>query len=251
MTPYEQQLETEFRELANRIRSNDLDLGRDIYAISLLHAVYQALLCNYRNITVIEFGVATGNGITDLAKASNWLADKFNIIINVVGFDTGSGLPAPVDYRDHPEMWAQGNYSMGAIELVKNLPDNTKLILGDVKDTVQEFTRTFADSVIGYVILDLDYYSSTKHAMEIFKMAPHLYLPGVPVHVDDMNSCLLFNPWCGASLAVNEFNQENTHRKLDYKHPGWHISNFHVLQVLDHPYRNGTPPPNQLGMAPL
>ena len=247
MTKLGQQLENEFRVLADNIRHGKLDLGRRSYAFPLLHSVYQSLLCEYRYLTVFEFGVATGNGLKDLARACEWLSNRFDVTIDVVGFDTGTGLPTPVDYRDHPEMWAAGDYSLDNYNLQNELPCNTKLILGDVKDTVETFTQTFTDSKVAFVALDLDYYSSTKHALKIFKMDPDLYLPGVPVYVDDMNSCLLFNPWCGASLAVKEFNQENAYRKFDYKHSNWYMNNFFVFQVLDHPYRNGTPPPNQLG----
>ena len=45
----------------------------------------------------------------------------------------------------------------------------TKLILGDVKETIKKFFSNYNPAPIGVILNDLDYYSSTKDSFDIFK----------------------------------------------------------------------------------
>ncbi len=232
------------QHLAGQIKSR---FGKDThlkYGLQLIYALWQAKLCGYKKITALEFGVASGRGFTALKNYASQFTHHFDIEIIVKGFDTGQGLPTLKDYRDHPEIWAQGDYA-------SSLQDND-VILGDVKDTLPEFISNWDDSKLGFVSLDLDLYHSTKDALQIFKMKPDNYLPAVMVHLDDTATQLTMNPWCGAELAVNEFNLDNELRKFEQKHRCWGIDNFYALHVLDHGIRNGTIIPNMsINCSPL
>jgi len=245
-------LEQQFKEIAHNIREGKLDLGRRVYALTLAHSFYQALLCGYRKFTAVELGVATGNGLLDLCRATEYYSNRFDITVDIVGFDTGTGLPAIQDFRDHPEIWKSGDYSLGRGNLHNRLPANAQLILGNVADTVPRFCQQFQNSRLGFVSIDLDLYSSTVSAMPLFEMSADQYLPAVPVYVDDMNNSITYNPWCGESLAIRNFNNRHELRKFEEKSAKWQIDNFHVLHVMDHPYRNGTiHPPNSLAIGPI
>ena len=229
-------------DIARQIRSGALNLGRRNYSLSLAHAVLQAQHCQYNKITAIEFGVAHGNGLRELCQAAAYFRQNCDIEIEVYGFDNATGLPPQTHgYKDHPEIWSGGAFNMGNPDAIRaQLPPWAHLIIGDVADTVAEFTETFANtrSKVGFVSIDVDYYSSTVPCLKIFDMDPTLYLPAVPMYVDDMNWLITYNEWCGEALAIKEFNQTHELRKIDAK-PNFKIENFHVCHVLDHPVRTG------------
>ena len=229
-------LEEQFNSFGAQAR--DGKFGRAEYALSLAHGVYIALNCGYKKITAIELGVAGGNGLRDLCLIADNLESKFDLEIDVIGFDTGTGLPELKDYRDHPEMWHQGEFCVTDI----NLPPRARLILGDVANTVPEFVQTF-NGILGFVSIDLDLYSSTVSAMPLFELHARNYLPVMPVYVDDMNVCIGYNPWCGEELALSEFNDLHKLRKFEQKSDIWRIQNFHVFHVFDHPIRTGAEKP--------
>ena len=228
----------QFKNVAQRAKN--MELGRIVYSLPMIHAVQQAICCGYKKITVIELGVAGGNGIKNLYKISKHLHQEFGIEIDVIGFDTGTGLPEIKDYRDHPEIWSQGDFSMEY--KIDEFPTDVRLILGNVADTIPEFVKTF-DGILGFVSLDLDLYSSTVSAFPLFEMPAHRYLPAMPVYVDDINVLIGYNPWCGEALAIKEFNDSHPMRKIEEKSSAWHVQNFHVFHVLDHAIRNGVEKP--------
>jgi hypothetical protein len=228
-----------FLEIAKNINSGSLDLGRRWYAQSLALGVLEAIHCGYEKIFAAELGVYRGAGLLDLCKAAKFFRDEFDLEIIVYGFDTGFGLPKLDSYRDHPEWWNKGGFEMGDPEVLRRqLPDYAKLALGDVSDTIPTCLQEIGDARIAFVAVDLDLYSSTKRAMSLFTASPETYLPAVPLYFDDMINSLVYNPWCGEELAINEFNQENSLRKIA-RNDTFRIHNFHVLHVFDHPLRTG------------
>jgi hypothetical protein len=224
-------LEELARRLSGQIRGRFYEHTHPTYGLQLIYALWQAKLCGYHNITVIEFGVASGRGFTALKNFAAQYAPEFDINVEVKGFDSGHGLPAATDYRDHPEIWSAGDYA-------SRMPDSD-VIFGDVKLTVPEFVGNWGDRKLGFVSLDLDLYTSTRDALQIFNMPADNFLPSVMVHLDDAFTHLTMNPWCGAELAVSEFNQTHTHRKFELKDSRWGMPNFYALHVLDHPMRTG------------
>ena len=49
-----------------------------------------------------RFGVAGGQGLICLENAAALVEQALELTIDVYGFDTGIGLPAPVDWQDSP-----------------------------------------------------------------------------------------------------------------------------------------------------
>src|ERR1700686_1864305 len=97
---------------------------------------------------------------------------------------------------------------MDEVELRKRLTSKTRLVLGNVRETL----RGFHPPPVGFVSFDLDYYSSTMCAFEVFN-APHLKT--VILYFDD--TCL---PWChrfaGERLAIDEFNRDSLDTRIDH-----------------------------------
>lgn len=251
--PFESDLSDRVVKIAKKIRDGTLNWGKINYSLGMLHSVWQATLCGYDRITVVELGVAHGNGLRALSTAAQWYQDQFDIKIDIVGFDTGQGLLKPQGYRDHPEMWDEGYFSGDEREIRQWLPANARLILGDVKDTIPEYVKTFDGSApLAYVSIDVDYYSSTVSAFPLFEMQAKNYLPAMPVHVDDAHTIITFCPWAGESLALREFNDSYDLRKFEHKEAIWRIENFYVFHVLDHPFRSGEiRPPYRIDCSPI
>jgi hypothetical protein len=133
---------------------------------------------------------------------------------DVFGFDSGEDMPPPVGYRDHPELYQEGDFPANVQRLRAALPPNAKLVIGDVADSVPTFLKQLTtEAPLGFASLDLDYYSSTKAALDVFKDEPEKYLPLTVIYLDDVVDPTN-NPWAGELLAVNEFNAENKLRKI-------------------------------------
>ena len=217
-------------------------------ANSLLLASIEADHCGLKKITIIEFGVANGTGLLDLCKLADYFSKMTGMKYRIFGFDTGEGMPAPVDYRDHPEIWKKNQFNMkNKDQLLRQLPDNAQILFGDVRKTVPQFMETLlsAESPVGFVVLDLDYYSLSKEALKLFKGNPRWFLPSVVMYVDDVECLLTYNSRCGEMLAINEFNNENDNRIIEKKSAGrkghWRNRRY-CCHILAHPIRTGEIP---------
>jgi len=66
------------------------------------------------------------------------------------------------------------------VDTVRRRLKNAELVLGDVADdAVPAFLSRLKNAAIGFVVFDLDYYSSTCVALRIFGYPDELYLPRV------------------------------------------------------------------------
>jgi hypothetical protein len=220
---------------------------RHHHAYGILKAADDARALGLKRVTLLEFGVATGTGLLNMASIASRVTSITDVHFDIIGFDTGRGMPPPKSFRDHPELFQAGDFVMNVKALTERLPSNAKLVLGDIVDTVPEFIRTLQPSApIGFVSLDLDYYYSTKDALSVFSGPADRYLPRTCVYVDDIEGDS-YNQYCGALLAVAEFNDEQALRKLDrspfvqksrvFQRAPW-IDHIYTLHVLDHPTRN-------------
>jgi hypothetical protein len=229
-----------FKKIARGVEDGSIDIcRRKHYALSLAVGVHEAVHCGYDKIAAVEIGVATGGGLLDLCAAAQFFRDEIGIDIRVFGIDNATGLPPTQGYRDHPEIWRRGMFKMpDQSELRAKLPDFAKLLIGDAGEVVATFEKELEDAKLGFVSIDVDYYSSSKGALEIMKYAPQKYLPAVPMYFDDIIEFLTYNAWCGEELAINEFNAECELRKIQYR-PDSIIRHFYVCHVLDHPIRTG------------
>jgi len=170
---------------------------------------------NIKRIIIIEFGVASGAGLMNLAKTSKKLSKYYNIDTQVVGFDTGKGLPKPMDYRDHPEKYLDGDcVPIDLVKLKSNLPDKTKIYFGDVNDSIIEFEKDLLDGdYIGFISHDFDYFSSTKDAFTIFDLSQVNFIPRTVMYFDDIQD-IDDHEFAGELLAIKDFNSINKKRKI-------------------------------------
>jgi hypothetical protein len=219
---------------------------RQQFAFSILHAAEQAAAQGLHKISVVEFGVASGTGLLNMCAIASEVMRTTGVKIEIYGFDAATGMPPPIDYRDHPEHWQEGDFPMDVDRLRDALPPFAHLIIGDVKSTIPGFLATLSsDAPLAFVSLDLDYYSSTKSALELFKGPAELYATTVVVYLDDIVEEST-NPWCGELLAIREFNEENALRKISpfpalrtkriFKNALW-IEQIYLLHILDHDNR--------------
>lgn len=189
---------------------------RPAYLLGLVAAANQALKQRVGEISVIEFGVAGGNGLVALEAEAAAVERETGIGIKVYGFDAGSsGLPAFIgDHRDHPDAWQAGDFPMDEVALRGRLSERTQLILGNVQETVPSFFSSQGAPPIGFVSIDLDLYSSTRDALRIFALPDTRMLWHVPLYFDDIE--FMFNHrFAGELLAIDEFNQLHEDVKID------------------------------------
>ena len=223
------------------VRNGNLDIGRKHYVLSLLLAVEQAQHSGYDKIVAIEFGVGAGHGLLSLVQAAEYCRTTFNINIEVYGFDSFEGLPLLWGYKDHPEIWSAGQFIEPDIDgLIAKLPSWCHLIVGNIEETINNFTENFwqLNAKIGFVSVDVDLYHSTVFALKIFEMLPDLYLPAVPTYFDDVNILITMSKYAGEMLAISEFNKMHVLRKIEER-PNFRIDNFFVCHIFDHPMRTG------------
>jgi hypothetical protein len=182
------------------------------YAFGVLNSARQAKNLGYEKITVIEFGVAGGNGLVSLEKVAEQVAKYLGIEIQVLGFGTGLGMPTPIDFRDVPYMWESGFYRMD-VDYLRSKLRFAEIILGNLKE-VSKSAEIYLkkDSPIGFCAFDLDYYSSTKVALDGFlKINYEFHLPRVLLYFDNLTRVSSF---AGENLAINEFHSENVFLKI-------------------------------------
>jgi len=188
---------------------------RPAYLLGVVTAAEQAIKQNVSEISVIEFGVACGDGLVTLQKEAEAVERETGVRIKVYGFDMG-GLPALIgDYRDHPDVWQPGDYPMDEAALRSRLTNRTTLILGHVRETVPEFFKNFQPPPIGFVSFDMDLYSSTRDALQIFTLADKRMLWHVPLYFDDIGH-LFDHRYAGELLAINEFSEQSSQVKIDH-----------------------------------
>lgn len=247
-------VEQQYVNLGRQIRNGMFYCVRPEYALTLAHSVRLAQCAGVDRITAIELGVAGGRSLVDLCDIADRYTKIFGVKIDVVGFDIATGMPSAVDHRDHPEVWYTGQFDVHnkTAELEKTLNGRAELIIGNVSETIPKFIAEFGNRTLGFVSIDLDQYSGTRDSLSLFNMPAENYLPAVPIYVDDIHTGITYNPWAGEALAIREFNELNTKRKIEEKHVLWRVHNFHVLHLFDHPMRTGAvKPPYPLDYGPF
>jgi len=230
----------------------DDKIGRPPYAFGLWLATLQAARLGVSTMKVFEFGVATGVGLINLCEICAKMTESTGMKYEIYGFDSDVGMP-PLSggYKDHPELWHQGQFLVDHNKIREKLPSNAQLISGDIANTINGFCDKYlsVDSPVGFVAVDVDLYSSTLSVFELFKRDnPEFYLPVTIMYFDDINDLLSNNAWCGELLAIREWNEEHELRKMEelrvrqnHSPAGWH-DHIYGLHMLDHPVRNGESP---------
>jgi len=188
-------------------------VSRPHYLAGVLAAADQAIRDGVPEISVIELGVAGGNGLLLLEKYAAEVEQETGVNIKVYGFDTGAGIPRLCgDYRDHPDQWRSGDYPMDETLLKARLSRRTTLVIGDIRETVPKFARSAPP--IGFVAVDVDLYSSAVDALRLFSTSEKRMIRRVPMYFDDVD--FFFNhKFAGELLAIQEFNTANNSVKID------------------------------------
>jgi hypothetical protein len=198
-----------------RIKADWDAVPRPPYLVGVLQAADQAAIQGIREISAIEFGVGGGEGLVALQEVSEAVERETGVRIAVYGFDTGKGLPDTAgNPRDHPDRWRLGDFPMDYAALSRRLTDRTKLILGDVADTVPAFIRKTEHPPIGFISVDLDLHSSTSHALRVFTLPDSPMLLHVPMYFDDIAQ-FQNHKFGGELLAIDEFNALSSKVKID------------------------------------
>lgn len=218
------------------------------YAFGVYEAALRARQLGMKQITVIEFGVANGRGLMAMAKYAEIVQRNLGIKISVIGFDSGAGMPRHEDYKDHPELYLQGDFPMQEPGKLQNiLPGNTRLVICNL-NTDDWSTLVSPEAPMGFISIDVDYYSSTKNLLEhLMKADSKKLMPNILFYFDDI-SLDNHNRYQGELLAIDESNAKPSLRKFDpyysrlktkqifYNAP-W-LYHIYQLHVLDHPQRN-------------
>jgi hypothetical protein len=183
--------------------------SRPEYEFPVQQAGKLAEALGYNKISLIEFGVAGGNGLVSLEEIAESTEQILDVSFDIYGFDLGSGLPSPESYKDVPYIWNENFFEMD-VELLQSKLNRAELILGDVEDTVEDFISEYNPAPIGAIAIDLDYYSSTRDALKILEVQDDHILPRVPIYFDDVlggaGLCMGI-PQQGEQLAIKEYNK--------------------------------------------
>jgi Flp pilus assembly protein TadD len=220
---------------------------RPAYAYGLFRSASLARELGVQRITAVEIGVAGGNGLLALEQNAAEVAELTGVAIEVVGFDTGTGLLEPADYRDMPYFFQAGLYRMDVAQLKERLT-RAQLVLGDAARTISEFLQT-DPAPIGFASFDMDVYSSTHEVLRNFdESTSHtLFLPRTNLYFDDVTGTQgqYYNEFTGELLAIEEYNARNSAAKIAEDrtfrtlpmNTAWHHGAF-VLHRFEHPSYN-------------
>jgi hypothetical protein len=187
---------------------------RPHYVWSTLRAARTAKDLGHASVSVAELGVAGGNGLLALERAAADASRLVGIDDAVCGFDTGTGMPEPVDERDLPYLIREGYFPMDQGALRRRL-DRASLVLGPVAETVRTW-RGDGHPPLGFAAFDLDYYSSTVDALRLLEGDDHL-LPRVVCYFDDVLG-YAWSDFNGARAAIADFNRDHQRRKVGAVH---------------------------------
>lgn len=200
-------------------RLNKSALERAHYGYIVYNGALLAKKLGHKRISVLEFGVAGGNGLLNFEYHAKEVKKILDIDIDVYGFDTGEGLPEPKDYRDLPYHWKSGFFKMDVAEIEKKL-EFAKLVFGNIEETAQTFFSKYNPAPIAAVSHDFDFYSSTATALKMFDADAKYFLPRVFCYFDDTIGYELvpYNDYTGERLAIKEFNEQRETKKLCVPH---------------------------------
>jgi hypothetical protein len=203
------------------VLSDPICAQKPMYIWGLAEGAALARVLGIPRISTIEFGVAMGAGLKSLERIAEHLETKTGVNIDVYGFDTGSGLPKPEDYRDQPNMWLEGQLPMNQ-DLLKTELRRASLRIGPVKDTIRPFLNEHV-APVAFVSFDLDLYTSTRDALHLFTAKYDSLLPRIVCYFDDIMGHT-YSEYTGERLARAEFNRTHEMRKLSPIYDLWNFA---------------------------
>ena len=184
---------------------------RPQYAWGVVWGAYLARALGIKRVSVMEVGVAGGNGLVILEVITEKVKSYLGIDIDVYGFDSGTGYPKPTDYRDTPNLFQEGGYPMDAEKLKKRLR-RAELLLGPIERTIESFIQS-KPAPVAFVAFDMSLYSSTIKALKLFEGDEAMLLPRIQCY---FNSTMgqTYSDFNGDRLAISEFNDAHQLRKI-------------------------------------
>lgn len=186
-------------------------LPRMHYAFCMYMAALEAKTLGYDRVSVLEFGVAGGNGLINCEFHAKAISRLLGVDIEIYGFDSGKGLPVGnMGYKDMIHLFHGGDYKMDADKLQEHL-ESAKLVLGDFQVTTKSFFAEYNPAPVGCILVDVDYYSSTLPILEFLKNDNKYFVPRIYMYWDDISPEYEFS---GENLAISEFNKTNTELKI-------------------------------------
>ena len=185
---------------------------RPHYETILLESVIEAKKLGYKEVSILEIGVAGGNGILCLENYKNKIEKLTNVKIKIFGFDFGDGLPKTNNKFDLPFFWMAGEYKIDKKKL--NNKVKSEIFFGDIKDTFKDFIKS-NPAQISAIFCDLDYYTSTKNFLDQIPENKKFFCPRVYCYFDDVfSNHHHINEHNGELLAIKEFNDNNEDIKI-------------------------------------
>ncbi len=192
--------------------------ARNHYAYIVYYGALAAKTLGLDRIAVLEFGVAGGAGLLAMEDCAREIGTALSIQIDVHGFDGGTGMPPPADFRDAPHVWREFDFKMDVDSLKRRLR-TADLHLGSLDDTIHAFSAE-DHAPIAAISFDLDYYSATMQAFRVFD--DKSILPRVMCYFDDMvnNPVEAISSLAGERRAIADYNQAHPDKIID---PDWSL----------------------------
>ncbi len=183
--------------------------ARPSYAYCVFHAAELARRLGIPRISVIEFGVAGGNGLLFLTDFAARARRSLGVDIEVYGFDSGAGLPEVTALEDLPYWFRPSQYRMDQAALQTKLHP-AKLVLGNVANTVSDFFSRYNPAPVAAIFNDLDLYTSTRDSLKLFEQDVSRFLPRIFMYFDDImgSEFEMYSECNGQLLALSEFNRQ-------------------------------------------
>lgn len=182
------------------------------YGYCMYNAAQLAVRLGHKAVSAVEFGVAGGNGLVAAERHAREITRELGVEFQIFGFDSAVGLPPPTDYRDLPFGWQAGFYPMDQEKLKRRLA-MSQLVIGPVRQTCSEFFTRYSPAPIGCIFWDLDFYSSTMDAFQIFQGEDQYFLPRLSMYFDD----IIGQDYCdfvGERAAITDFNSQSQSAKI-------------------------------------
>jgi hypothetical protein len=147
---------------------------RPHYETIMYESCIEAKKLGYNEVSILELGVAGGNGIIALEKYKNKIEKFLNIKITIYGFDSGEGMPQTKLYQDLKYIWKPGFFKVNRKLLEDKI--KSKIFYWNIENTVDQFLNCTPKN-ISAIFFDLDYYSSTKIFLDqLQKISTHSLL---------------------------------------------------------------------------
>jgi len=182
------------------------------YSYGIMNAVIQAKSLGYSSMSILEFGVASGQGIKVMQKIQREVLKELNFEILIYGFDSSIGLPKSTNIKDQIYFWEESMFTNHNRDYSEIQNNKTQIIIGNVEETASTFIDKFKPPVIGFIAFDLDFYTSTIGAFSLLeKINIDNFLPRVESFMDDTASYnyLSANSHTGVLSAIIEFNKRD------------------------------------------